>query len=189
MASGNVSKDVPIHFKLSDLENEGLPKEKLDFALVDDKRKFLSPDARDLISRDEIRRAIKKFGENGITISEISELTGLDRRTIKKHIEKLNGLREIYSQKRGKQLTVYYPNGKPLHQIGSKRIAGANPILDITIAQGPRNALYFYIVEKRYSILEGEVSEGAVMFSLDKLEEVIDALKELKQNLEVMQNG
>jgi hypothetical protein len=61
--------------------------------------------------------------------------------------------------------------------------------LDISIAQGSRNSLYFYIIEKRYSILEVEVSEGAVMLPLERIDEFIDALKELKRNVEVMSYG
>ena len=116
-------------------------------------------------------------------------LTGFDRNTIQKHLDKLNGLREIYSQKKGGKISLYYPNGKPIHQIGSKRVGDANPILDVSIAQGSRNSLYFYIIEKRHSILEGEVSEGAIMLPLEKLDEFIEALKELKQNVEVMNYG
>ena len=176
-----------VHFKLSDLENENFYKSNPhDLKLINEQRKYLSPDARELVTRDTIRRIVKKFGENGITISEIAKLSGLDRKTIQKHLEKLNGLREIYSQKRSGNLFLYFPNGKPLHQIGSIRIGDENPFLDITITQGQRDSLYFYIVEKGYSILEGEVSEGAVMLPIEKLDYFIEALKELKQNCEAM---
>ena len=183
----DVASNDLVHFKLSDLENENFYKsEPHDLKLINEQRKYLSPDVRELVSRDTIRKIVKKFGENGITTSEIAKLSGLDRKTIQKHLEKLNGLREVYSQKRGGNLVLYFPNGKPLHQIGSIRVGDENPFLDITITQGQRNSLYFYIVEKGYSILEGEVSEGAVMLPVEKLEYFIEALKELKQNCEVM---
>jgi hypothetical protein len=185
-----ITKEHTIHFKLSDLENEGLyAAENVDLKLVNEQRKYLSPDARELFTRDEIRRIIKKYGEHGISIPEITVLTGFDRKTIQKHLDKLNGLREIYSQKKGEKISLYYPNGKPIHQIGSKRVGDANPVLDISIAQGSRNSLYFYIIEKRYSIIEGEVSEGAVMLPLERIDEFIVALKELKRNVEVMHYG
>jgi predicted transcriptional regulator len=176
-----------VHFKLSDLESDNVYKsDPRDLKLINEQRKHLSPDARELVTRDAIRKLVKKFGENGITISEIAKLSGFDRKAIQKHLEKLNGLREIYSQKRGGNLVLYFPNGKPLHQIGSIRVGDENPFLDITITQGQRDRLYFYIVEKGYSILEGEVSEGAVMLPVEKLDYFIEALKELKQNCEAM---
>jgi predicted transcriptional regulator len=179
-----------VHFKLSDLESDNVYKsEPRDLKLINEQRKYLSPDARELVTRDTIRNAVKKFGRDGITVSEIAKLSGLDRKTIQKHLEKLNGLREVYSQKRSGNIVHYFPNGKPLHQIGSVRVGDENPFLDITITQGQRDALYFYIVEKSYSILEGEVSEGAVMLPVEKLDYFIEALKELKQNYEVMKYG
>jgi len=189
MPPDNVSSHL-VHFKLSDLENESFYNSNPhDLKLINEQRKYLSPDTRELVTRETIRKIIKKFGGNGITTSEIAKLSGLDRKTIQKHLEKLNGLREVYSQKRGGNLVLYFPNGKPLHQIGSIRVGDANPFLDITITQGQRDSLYFYIVEKGYSILEGEVSEGAVMLPVEKLDHFIEALKELKQNCEAMNYG
>jgi len=175
------------HFTLSDLENDNCFKlESHDLKKINEQRKYLSPDARELVTRNTIRTIVKNYGLNGITISEIAKLSGLERRSIQKHLDKLNGLREVYSQKRSGNLVHYFPNGKPLHQIGTIRVGDENPFLDITIAQGQRDSLYFYIVEKGYSILDGEVSEGAVMLPVEKLDHFIEALKELKQNCEVM---
>ncbi len=183
----DVAPDRLVSFKLSDLENENFYKsDPHDLKIINEKRKYLSPDAREMVTRDTVRKIVKKLGTNGISVSEIAKETGLDRKSIQKHLEKLNGLREIYSQKRGGNTVLYFPNGKPLHQIGSIRVGDENPFLDITIAQGQRDLLYFYIVEKGYSILEGEVSEGAVMLPVDKLDYFIEALKELKQNCEAM---
>ena len=189
MATDAAQKDST-HFSLSDLENENFYKmESQDLKKINEQRKYLSPDARELITRNTIRGIVKNYGLNGITISEIAKLSGLERRSIQKHLDKLNGLREIYSQKRSGNLVYYFPNGKPLHQIGSIRVGNENPYLDITIAQGQRDLLYFYIVEKSYTILDGEVSEGAVMLPIEKLDYFIEALKELKQNCEVMKYG
>lgn len=170
--------------KLSDIEKmtDISIEDTIDFNLDENQKKHLSPKAHEILSRESIRKVIRDFGEDGLSRDEIAEATNLDRNTVKKHLDKLIGLREVYAQKRNKKLTLYYHNGRPLHQLGKKRLDYGNPILEITIAQGRKNAHFFYILEKRYSILEGEVPEGGIMIPIDELDEVIEALRELKQN-------
>ncbi|WP_424027385.1 hypothetical protein [Methanoregula sp.] len=172
--------------KLSDLERIDLPTDEIDdFTIDKEDRKQFDPEVRDILIREKIRRAIRKYGENGLSIDEIMEVTKLSRYEITKHLEKLNNLREIYSQRKNAKSVQYYPNGKPLHQLGIKKIGDGNPLLEICIAQGAKESLFFYIVEKRYTILDGEVAEGAVMIPFNKIDEFIRSLMELKQSVEV----
>ncbi len=178
-----MSPKMPV-FKLSDIEDLDfhLANEDLDLGLDEKQRKFLSPETREILAREKVRRAIRNYGTDGLSIEEIIELTGLERATIRKHLNKLTGLREVYSQKKNKKLTLYYHNGRPLHQLGVKKLDFDNPILEICIAQGPKDNLFFYILEKRFTILDGEVPEGAVMVPFNKLDEFIAALQDLRDS-------
>lgn len=100
------------------------------------------------------------------------------------HLRVLEGLREVYSQKKNGKLTLYYPNGKPLHNLGKKRIESANSILEISIAQGQKKKLFFYILEKKYTIIDGEVSEGAVLLPLESLDEFVEALRTFREEFQ-----
>jgi DNA-binding transcriptional ArsR family regulator len=172
--------------KLSDIEKMDIPFGDEDAEFEPDKEqvKQLSPEVREILARDKVRRAVRKLGEDGLSIEEIIKITGLDRKTVLKHLDALEGLREVYSQKRNKKLTLYYPNGKPLHQIGKRRFDWGNPILEMYIAKGQKDKIFFYILEKKYTILDGEVSEGAIMLPIDHLEEFIEALRELKDKFQ-----
>lgn len=138
----------------------------------------------DTLAQDKIRRAVRKYGEDGITVSEIIEVTGLARNTVDKHLTRLRQLREVYRQKRNKQTYFYYPNGKPLHSFGKKRIEDGDTILDIQLAQGKNDDLYFHLTEKRFSLMEGETTEGAVIFPMSSLDEVFQKLQEFADEVD-----
>jgi len=168
-------------FKLSDIERMNIiPGGETEFDLSKDQMKQLDPEAEGLLIRDKIRRVVRKLGEDGLSISEIIKITNFDRKTIVSHLQALEALREVYSQKKNGKVTLYYPNGKPLHQLGKKRFNWGNSIFEIFIAQGQKNRLFFYILEKKWNILEGEVSEGAILLPIEGLEDFIETLKSFK---------
>jgi predicted ArsR family transcriptional regulator len=136
------------------------------------------------IALDQVRRAVRKYGEDGITVSEIEEVTELNPKTIRKHLDTLRRLREVYRQKKNKQLHLYYPNGRPLHSFGRKRIESGDTILDIQLAEGRGEEYAFHITEKRYSLMEGETTEGAVIFPKSMLDEVFTKLQEFAEEAE-----
>lgn len=138
----------------------------------------------DTIAQDKIRRVVRDYGEDGITASEIGEVTGLSRSTVDRHLEKLRRLREVYRLKRNKQMYLYYPNGKPLQSYGKKRIEDGDTILDIQLAKGKNEDLYIHLTEKRYSLMEGETTEGAVIFPLSALDELFQNLQDFADDVE-----
>ncbi|WP_136717730.1 helix-turn-helix domain-containing protein [Halorientalis salina] len=143
-----------------------------------------SNDKSDTLAQDQVRRAVRKYGEDGITVSEIMEVTDLARNTVDKHLARLRQLREVYRQKRDKQTHFYYPNGKPLHSFGKKRIEDGETILDIQLAKGKNDDLYFHLTEKRFSLMEGETTEGAVIFPISSLDEVFQKMQEFAEEVE-----
>lgn len=153
---------------------------------VNDSLKNISLDDRSILIQEAIRRAVRKYGEDGLTADEITKITGFSRATVEKHLKTLCGLREIYSVKKGKRLILYYPNGKPLWGIGTKKFEWGNTILEVTVAKGPKDKLFFHILEKRYSILEGERAEGGILLPIEGLNDFIEGLRELANKLEVI---
>jgi len=141
-------------------------------------------DGSDTLSQDKVRRAVRKFGEEGITASEIVEVTNLSRNTVDKHLERLRRLREVYRMKRDNQTYFYYPNGKPLHSFGKKRVEDGETILDLQLAKGKNDELHIHLTEKRYSLMEGETTEGAVIFPLSALDEVFQNLQQFADEAE-----
>jgi predicted DNA-binding protein YlxM (UPF0122 family) len=170
--------------KLSDLANLDNPilSDDVDLDFDSDNWKHLSPEIRETLTREKVRRAIRDYGKDGLSIEEIVALTNLNRIAIKKHLDKLSGLREVYSQKKNYKITLYYHKGKPLHHLGKRRLDCKDTIIESTIAQGKNDSIFFHILEKRYSVLEGETPEGAIMIPIEQLERFIENLKELKEN-------
>ena len=57
---------------------------------------------------------ILTLNQKGVTVSEISEATGLYRNTVTKHLNRLVAIREAYKIERG-NVAIYYRNGKVSH--------------------------------------------------------------------------
>ena len=164
--------------KVSALELGSDLQDPLDDFADNDANEGFGDSESDTIAQDKVRRAVRKYGEDGITVSEIMEATGLARNTVDKHLTRLRQLREVYRQKRDKQTYFYYPNGKPIHSFRRKRVEDGDTILDIQLAKGRNEDLYLHLTEKRYSLMEGETTEGAVIFPLSSLDEVFQKMQE-----------
>lgn len=142
---------------------------------------LIEEDSTQTMSLHKIRKAVRRWGEDGISVQEIEAATDLNRKTIERHLETLCHLREVYRQKRTGNLTLYYPNGKPLHSFGKKRVESGETIIDIQLAEGKNDNNLVHVTEKRYSLLEGETIEGAVIFPVDAVDDVCKKLKEFAE--------
>ena len=147
----------------------------------------LSPEMRTIFAEEKIRSFVKQYGEinNGLTVDEIAKLTGYSHKTVTKHLNTLTKLREVYSITKGKRMTLYFPNGKPLWAVGKQRFQWGSNILEVTLAKGPEKKLFFHILEKRYTILEGEKAEGGILVPFEGIDDFIKGLKKLKENVKV----
>ena len=110
-----------LSLSLKDLENMDEPINDDDFwDVTEEEFKKLDPETKEIFIREEIRHGVRKYGSDGLTVDELVQLTNHDKKTIKKHLDLLIGLREVYSQKKNKRLALYYPNGTPLHSVEKK---------------------------------------------------------------------
>ncbi|MDZ5810055.1 winged helix-turn-helix domain-containing protein [Halorubrum sp. AD140] len=146
----------------------------------------MSAEGKKALALEKVRRAVRKHGEDGISVTEIMEVTGLTRKTVSSHLDRLRNLREIYRQKKGKQMFLYYPNGKPLHGVGREYIecSDGETGIEIQLAKGKNDDLYFHVTEKRFSLLEGETSEGAIIFPMEDLDKVFKGLNSLSEEVD-----
>lgn len=85
--------------------------------------KGLRPKDREAYIESVILRFLKQ-NPRGLTISHMLELTGFSRDTISKHLERLVAIREAY--KIGKGVSIYYPNGKVVHEQNLRLVEGGN---------------------------------------------------------------
>lgn len=138
------------------------------------------------VKQDQVRGVVRQYGEDGISASVVADMLDMSTETARKHLKELVSLREVYKQKANKQMDLYYPNGKPLHGIGSRRIEDdkGDKTLEVQLAQGKDEELHFHVKEKRFSLIEGERTEGAIMFPLDKLDEFFAELDDLASEVE-----
>lgn len=134
---------------------------------------------------DQVRGIVRQYGDDGISASVVGDMVDVSTETARKHLEDLRRLREVYRQKHNNQVHLYYPNGRPLHGLGTRRIESddGNLILEVQLAQGKGEKLFFHIKEKRFSLLEGERTEGAVMFPLEHLDELFSELNGLSSEV------
>jgi len=75
---------------------------------LDDLRK-LPPEQRKEYYKLLILDALRANPE-GITLSQLANLTKIDIRTVAKHLEYLVAVREVYKKEFGKRLALYFPN-------------------------------------------------------------------------------
>lgn len=142
-------------------------------------------DENESLALHQVRRAVRKYGEeSGITVPELEEVTDLSPKTIRRHLDNLRRLREVYRTKRNKQTYFYYPNGKPLHSFGKKRIDhDKDTIIDIQLAEGKNEEYFFHLTEKRASLIEGETVEGAIILPTSFVDELTEKLEEFREEV------
>lgn len=145
----------------------------------------LSSRSRNLLARDLVRQAVRERPDDGTTVSEVCARTGLAEKTVRSHLETLTKLREVYRHKRSANTVIYFPNGKPMHGIKKERLECSNgdTLLELHVAQGRRDELFLHVVEKRFSLIEGEVTEGGVIIPLANVPELLKRLEKMyKEN-------
>lgn len=177
-------KDVPDGISLLDLGTEVRSPFDEDEE-IRDPDKFTAKYEKSVV-QDQVRGVVRKYGTDGISASVVGDMLDIATETARRHLKELCSLREVYRQPANKQMDLYYPNGKPLHGLGSKRIESSNgdQTLEIQLAQGKNDELYFHVKEKRFSLIEGERTEGAIMFPLEHLDEFFAKLDDLASEVE-----
>ena len=132
------------------------------------------------LNKEVVRKALRKAGVSGVTSSEISKITRLNIQTARKCLEELCTTREAYKLKRNRTTTIYYNNGKPRHEYGTERLDDGNATYEISLAEGPSESLLVHIIEKRFTLLEGEQIEGGVIIPISLATPLMKALEKFQ---------
>lgn len=143
----------------------------------------LRPTDRDSYVQELIKE-ILKLNPQGITISEVSKRTGLNRNTIAKHLKRLVAIREAYALTRG-NLAIYYKNGRVLHAMSSEH-GFANDRFFTFYRLENDEGKFIYIQEKEMDEFRAIRVKGGIMI---KDEDFLEFMKVLQTfALEVTEN-
>lgn len=151
---------------------------------------ILDSDALNVLSRNEKSEYIKKvilmiLYENrkrriGILESELNENLDYPESAIKRAINTLLQLREIYSLVH-KNRKYLYLNGKIAHKIiGNDILLGDKRYIFKIIANSRRKA-HLFIQEKSIDFFGGHHNKGAIMVSIDDLDDFLRYLNEISE--------
>jgi DNA-binding transcriptional ArsR family regulator len=136
------------------------------------------------LNKEMVLKALRSRGQIGATSSEIAEITDLSQVTARKHLEELCKIREAYKLKRGKQITIYYINGKPRHEYGIKKVEDGDTTFEMCLAEGPNNKILLHLIEKKLTLLEGESIEGGVIIPIDLIPEINKKMKDFYDKID-----
>lgn len=135
----------------------------------------LKPDQREIYIRNVIND-ILKTSPNGVTISDISEMTSFNRLTIGKHLEHLASIREAY-KKEDRRGATYFKNGRLVHPTGQKEIRiGSKAYAFIRIQNNEGE--FFYIQEKEEDMYKALKVKGGILIPMDSFQLFLKGLIE-----------
>jgi len=121
---------------------------------------------------------------DGTTINEISKATKLPLSRIRKIISELENERELYARNiTGVKPTLFYPNGKLIHQYLQAAQEFGSQIFRISFHEG-RLYPMIQIQERSFSLLNGEKVEGSIFISYENVKEFIEFLQNMIKNFE-----
>ncbi|ODS36160.1 hypothetical protein BEH94_08435 [Candidatus Altiarchaeales archaeon WOR_SM1_SCG] len=151
--------------------------EDLTFPRIMEKKVYMGLAPKD--QEEYVERKIEdivKINSNGITISDIFNNTPFTRPTVIKHLEKMVSSRKAYKIRRGKQIFVYYPNGRPVHP--EYRIEKKSIENEINFRGTFLNNNYgkFVFLE---SLNQGNISGGSMLIRRSDIQSFFEFIKEV----------
>ncbi len=150
----------------------GYSKEDIQKMSPQDKKKFL---------RALIHKAIK-MNQNGVTIHQISDITGIDRRTVANHLEYLLATREIYTRQIGVRTSLFYPNHTAVRPTIDKDIKIDNKYYSFQLIENPFGK-FLSIQEKTKDEYNLYTTIGGLMVNVESLGELMRYLEEFKREI------
>ena len=134
------------------------------------------------LARKKIEMELSKAGKGGLTLIEISRLTGLSPATVKRHIEKLVAIGRVDVElHRGS--TIYRLNGR--EQYTEKVEMGKDHVLYLDVFVNPWGRPYIRIKERKKDPYTGDyIDMGAIIIDKDKTTEFIDKIRKLSRNIQ-----
>jgi hypothetical protein len=110
---------------------------------------------------------------DGLTISDVEELTGFNRDTVAKHLDVLVASREVY--KAGTNSARYHKNGRVLHYHHMDNKVFGKRQYTFYYLNNPEGD-FIYIQEKKVGRFQTVETKGGIMISTDELPKFIGEL-------------
>lgn len=154
---------------------------KTDFDISDEDYKSLSPDEKERYVFQTLKQIIDQ-NPDGVTKSEIQEITSFGRKTIDKHLEKYVALNEGYVRRMG-GTDVYYPNGRLLHSsINEVREIDGKTFKAQHLESMTGESIYIQEIEP--DEFDEEVVKGGMLIPKDVFQDFVDWLANLTETVE-----
>ncbi|MBI2077220.1 MAG: helix-turn-helix transcriptional regulator [Euryarchaeota archaeon] len=118
---------------------------------------------------------------DGMATTDLADHLGVSPPTVQKALERLERERHVYSRTVGKT-HVWYPNGRLIHPYLQLR-KEANGRIYLFVAREGRAGPLIQIVEKSFSLLSGEKTEGSIFVEEAALDDFAKGLEELQARL------
>jgi len=125
-------------------------------------------------ARKVILDALEAHRADGLSISELAEITGFTRDTISKHLEVLVASREVY--KAGESSARYHKNGRVLHYHHMENKRFGKRLYTFYYLNNP-DGDFVYIQEKETGRFRTVEDKGGIMVSIDDLPQFITELQ------------
>ncbi len=131
---------------------------------------------------DYVQLAINNCLKNhpdGITVQLMSELTGLNQRTVKIHLEHLTATREVVKKEYGTRMAIYFSNGKLSPDQPSKSIVMRNSMIHMQLIENTWGK-FVYIQERKNEPSSKMLrTVGGVMIDLEHVQDLVESLQEI----------
>jgi len=151
--------------------------------LDEEEYKSLSPDAKEKYVFETLNALLHENPE-GMTRSDIQDVTPFGRKTIDKHLEKLVALNEGYVRRMG-GTDVYYPNGKLLHDsVNEKRQINGKTFQVKHLENISGESIYIQEVEQ--DKFGGEEVKGGLLVPKDEFSAFVSWMNELEGSMEAL---
>jgi len=160
--------------------NDTIHRSSLDFSKGDLQK--MSPEDRKRFARSIILKVVKE-NEKGISLPQVSDITGIDRRTVSKHLEFLTAIRELYKRQFGQRTILYYPNGRVAHPTVTRDVKIGDKYYTFQLIENPFGK-FIYIQEKTRDEYNLFTTVGGLMINADSIEGLINHLKSIKKEVE-----
>ena len=147
-----------------------------------DELKKMSPEDRKRFARSIILKVVKD-NPQGISLPQVADIAGIDRRTVSKHLDYLTAIRELYRRQFSQRTILYYPNGKVAHPTLTRDIKIGEKYYNFQLIENPFGK-FVYIQEKTRDEYNLFTTVGGLMLKANQLDELILHLKNIKKEVE-----
>lgn len=152
-----------------------------DFEVLEEEEyKSLEPEAKERYVSNTLNDLVHEHPD-GLTKSDIQDLTPFGRKTIDKHLEKLVALNEAYVRRMG-GTDVYYPNGRLLRPSTKVQKEIDGKTFRLTLLENVKGESIY--VQEIKSDKFGEEVKGGLMVPRDDFEEFVEWLKNYEEEVE-----